>query len=361
MKRVINFGAGPAALPACILKRVKEELLNWNNTGVSIVEISHRSKEFIDLGEKIEFGIRKLLSVPDDFAILFLPGGGQTQFAVVPMNLAKGFRHANYIQTGYWSKLSVEEGKKYLNVHLAATNEQYPHKITDTELWDIKKNAAFTHYTDNETISGLEFPSIPILDGTVLVSDMSSNILTRYINFQKIGCIYACAQKNLGIAGMSLVIVRKDLLDRALPQTPSVFNYGLQYKNRSLLCTPPSFCWYIASLIIEWLESEGGINEMSKRSMVKSDLLYNCIDSSNLYVNNINHDYRSRMNVTFRLVEKELEASFINAAKKEGLLFLEGHRSQGGVRASLYNSISENEVISLCSFMDFFEKSTKRV
>ncbi|CEG58885.1 3-phosphoserine/phosphohydroxythreonine transaminase [Legionella fallonii] len=354
-KRPINFNAGPAAIPEVVLKTIGNELLNWHDTGVSILELGHRTTEFSALGEKLEASVRRILKVPDEFGVLFLPGGAQVQFAMATMNLVRGFSHANYVETGYWSTMAINEARKYIDVHLAASGaKQNFTTIPEVSTWDIQQNAAFLHFTDNETIGGVEFPFVPEIDGMVLVSDMSSNIFSRAIDFSRLGCIYACAQKNLGIAGMSLVMVRRDLFDRALPETPVVFHYATQDKNHSLAATPPTFAFYVASLILDWLEDKGGVAVMATRSEQKSQLLYQYIDESNVYHNAVMPQYRSRLNVPFTLTDSEQEPSFFKAAEQQGLLYLQGHRSVGGARASLYNAISLHDVKRLIEFLRFF-------
>ena len=351
----INFNAGPAALPEVVLTTIRNELLNWQDTGVSILELGHRTTEFSALGEKLEASVRRILNVPDDFAVLFLPGGAQVQFATATMNLVRGFDCANYIETGYWSTMAIKEATKYTRVHLAASSaEQQFTVIPDLSTWDINSEAAFFHFTDNETIGGVEFPQIPEVDNMVLVSDMSSNIFTRPIDFTRFGCIYACAQKNLGIAGMTLVIVRRDLFDRAIPETPAVFHFATQDKNHSLWATPPTFAFYVASLVLDWIEAEGGIEIMAARNLEKSRLLYAYIDASEEYHNPVAAACRSRVNIPFRLVNTKQEAAFFQAAQEHGLLYLQGHRSVGGARASIYNAISLQEVKQLIDFLQFF-------
>lgn len=355
MNRPINFGAGPAVIPMAVLTTIQQELFNWQNTGLSILEIGHRTAEFTALGEKLEASVRRLLKVPSDFSVLFLPAGGQTQFAMATMNLVKGFKKANFVETGHWSSIAMREAQKYTEVHLVATSRpQQFTTIPDQNTWDIKKDGAFLHFTDNETIGGVEFPEVPDVDEMVLISDMSSNIFSRPIDFTRMGCVYACAQKNLGVAGMSLVIVRRDLLDRALPETPTVFHYASQDKNHSLYSTPTTFAWYVASLVLDWLEKEGGVEEMAKRNLRKSQLLYSYIDSSDFYRNPIDPHYRSRMNVPFMLTDSALELQFFELAKQNGLVNLVGHRSVGAARASIYNAISLDDINKLIDFMRFF-------
>ena len=354
----INFNAGPAAIPAAVLKTIRDELLNWQDTGVSILELGHRTPEFSALGEKLEASVRRILKVPDDFSVLFLPGGAQIQFATATMNLVWGFTCANYVETGYWSFMAIKEAQKYTRIHIAASSVNKGFStIPELQAWDINREAAFLHFTDNETIGGVEFQKIPEVDNMVLVSDMSSNIFTRPIDFSRLGCIYACAQKNLGIAGMTLVIVRRDLFDRALPETPAVFNYATQDKNHSLLATPPTFAFYVASLVLDWIEAEGGIDVMAERSLEKSRLLYSYLDGSQFYHNPVEPQYRSRLNIPFRLADDKQESAFFKAAEEKGLLYLQGHRSVGGARASIYNAISLSDVKKLIDFLRFFAKN----
>jgi phosphoserine aminotransferase len=357
-KKYINFSAGPAVLPNGVLKTIAHELFNWQNTGVSVLEIGHRTREFSDLNDKLEASVRRLLQVPDDFSVLFLPGGAQIQFSVVLMNLLGDKQCANYIDTGYWATSAIKEAQKYTHVHIAASAaDTHYTTIPDVDTWDMKQEAAFLHFTDNETIGGVEFQHIPPIDTMPLVSDMSSNIFSRPIDFSRIGCVYACAQKNLGIAGMTLVIVRKDLLGRAHATTPSVFNYAIQDKNKSLLATPPTFAFYVASLVLDWIEAEGGIQAMAQRNALKSSMLYRFIDDSTFYLNPVDKRFRSRMNVPFSLTEEDKEPAFFDEAEKNGFLYLQGHRSVGGARASIYNAISVEEVSRFIDFLRFFAET----
>lgn len=353
--RPINFNAGPAALPESVLNTIQNELPNWQNTGVSILELGHRTPQFSALNDKLQASVRRILKVPEHFAVLFLPGGAQIQFSIALMNLIGGFKSANYVETGTWSTTAIKEASRYTQVHLTASSSaQNFTTIPDFSLWDIKKDAAFLHFTDNETIGGVEFSQIPAIDDMPLVSDMSSNIFSREIDFTRLGCVYACAQKNLGIAGVTLVIVRRDLLDRAIPETPSVFNYAVQEKNKSLLATPPTFAMYVASLILDWIEAEGGVDVMAKRNMEKAKVLYHYLDESDFYHNPVEKKYRSRMNVPFILKDSSKESAFFAEAEQQGLLYLQGHRSVGGARASIYNAISIEQVKRLIEFLRSF-------
>ncbi len=357
MTRPINFNAGPAAIPESVLNTIRNELPNWHETGVSILELGHRTSQFSALNEKLEASVRRILNVPEHFSVLFLPGGAQIQFSIAVMNLLGGSKSANYVETGTWSTTAIKEARRYTEINIAATSAaEHFTTIPDPDQWDIKKEGAFLHFTDNETIGGVEFKQIPQIENMPLVSDMSSNIFSREIDFTRIGCVYACAQKNLGIAGVTLVIVRRDLLDRAIPQTPSVFHYATQDKNKSLLATPPTFAFYVASLILDWIEEEGGLQVMAKRNLEKSNLLYNYLDQSDFYHNPVDVRYRSRMNVPFTLKDASKEADFFSAAEKNGLLYLQGHRSVGGARASIYNAISIEQVQKLIDFLRYFAK-----
>ncbi len=354
---IINFGPGPSKLPKQVIRQLEKSFFNWQKTGLSILEVGHRSKAFQALVDKMIASVKRLLKIPYHFAILFLPAGAQNQFAVCNMNLIGGHATVNYIETGYWSKKAISEAKKYSNVHIAASGVSRNFcDIPEPATWDIDEDGAFLHFTDNETIDGLEFPFKPDGKGLYLVSDMSSNLFSRPIDFEHYGCIYACAQKNFGIAGMSLVIVRESLLDRAHPQTPASFNYQLQWQNNSLLATPPTFAFYVTSLMLDWTEENGGVNAFAKLSKLKSQLLYDYIDQSYFYINPINKQYRSRMNVPFTLANTSLTEDFLQQANTAGLVNLKGHRSVGGVRASIYNATHLSEVERLVDFMHQYEK-----
>jgi len=352
---VINFGAGPAKLPQVVLEKIHDHFLKWQNTGVSILELGHRTPEFAALGEKIETSIRTLLRVPNDYAVLLLPGGAQIQFAMLPMNLLADHQTLNYVETGYWSTMAIKEAQKYAKINLAASSkDDHFRTIPAIESWKIDPSAAYLHFTDNETIGGVEFPQVPAVDNMILVSDMSSNIFSRPIDFSRLGLIYACAQKNLGIAGMCLVIVRKDLLGKAMAQTPAVFNYDVESQQDSMQATPTTFAWYVASLMLDWIEEQGGVIEMNQRSLQKSQLLYDYLDGSELYRNEVDAKYRSRMKIPFTLRDASLEKKLFQQAHEEGLLYLQGHRSVGGARASLYNAMTVLEVEKLVEFLAAF-------
>lgn len=354
---MINFGPGPAKLPHKIIEKIEGNLYNWEGTGLSILEIGHRSRAFQALVEKMVSSVKRLLSVPDHYAIIFLPAGAQNQFAMCNMNLVGAHSTVNYLETGYWSKKAIAEAKKYANVHIVASSaERNFFDIPHRDSWRIDADGAFLHFTDNETIGGLEFPEKPDGQGLFLVSDMSSNIFSRPIDFHNYGCIYACAQKNFGISGMSLVIIREDLLDKADPQTPAVFNYKLQWQSNSLLATPPTFAFYVASLMFDWIEENGGVDKFDQLAKQKAQLLYNYIDQSMFYHNKVDKRHRSRMNVPFTLSDNNLTDDFIQQATNVGLANLKGHRSVGGARASIYNAMSLAEVQRLVLFMKEYEQ-----
>ncbi len=356
--RTFNFGAGPAMLPLEVLEEAQRDLLNWRGTGASIMEISHRSPEFMALAEEIEQDFREVLNVPSHYHILFLSGGGQGQFAMVPMNLLGYQRKANYACTGHWSQLAAIEAKRFGQVQIVTeSSENGFNAIAPVADWQIDQEAAYLHYVDNETIHGLEFPSIPDIDSEMpLVADMSSNILSRPVDVSRFGLIYACAQKNMGPSGITVVIVRKDLLGQANPLTPAVFNYQQQAEFHSMRNTPPTFPWYMLGLNLKWIKREGGILEMARRSECKSGKLYAFIDQSKLYENSVCFENRSRINVIFRLKNMSLEQHFLQEAREAGLTYLKGHKVLGGMRASLYNGMPESGVDALIRFMDKFEK-----
>ena len=354
---MVNFGPGPSKIPQPVLNKIEANLYDWQQTGLSILEVGHRSKAFQALVDSMVSSVRRLLGVPEHFVILFLPAGAQNQFAMCNMNLLGNHQTVNYIETGHWSKKAISEAKKYTNVHIVASGaEQNFCHIPDPSNWDINPSGAFLHFTDNETIGGLEFPYKPDGLGQFLVSDMSSNLFSRAIDFNNYGCIYACAQKNFGIAGVSLVIVREDLLDRADPKTPAVFHYQQQWQNNSLLATPPTFAFFVASLMFDWMEESGGVAFFDQLSQEKSQLLYDYIDHSELFKNPIENRFRSRMNVPFTLTDEALTETFLQQATQAGLANLKGHRSVGGARASIYNAMSLEEVQHLVDFMRQFEK-----
>ncbi|MFP4611635.1 MAG: 3-phosphoserine/phosphohydroxythreonine transaminase [Thiohalophilus sp.] len=357
MSRVFNFSAGPAMLPQEVLERAREEMLDWQGTGMSVMEMSHRGKEFMSIAEKATADLRELMAIPDNYEILFLQGGASSQFAMVPMNLLRGKTSADYINTGAWSKKAIGEAKKFCEVKLAATTESdgFSSAPTQSEL-QLSGDAAYVHYTPNETIGGVEFNYIPETGDVPLVADMSSTILSRPIDVSKYGVIYAGAQKNIGPAGLTVVIVRKDLIGETIDKTPAMFDYQVHAEAGSMANTPPTYGWYLAGLVFEWLKEKGGLEGMAGINKRKADKLYQAIDSSDFYANPVRPDCRSWMNVPFTLANPDLDKTFLEEAAKQGLTTLKGHRSVGGMRASIYNAMPEAGVDTLVEFMADFEK-----
>jgi phosphoserine aminotransferase len=358
MTKVYNFCAGPAMLPEAVMQQAQSEFINWQNQGCSVMEISHRSKEFMALAVEAEQDLRDLLAIPDNYKVLFTHGGGRGQFSAVPMNLAKATDSADYLVSGSWSNSAVEEAKKYVNVDLLAESviQDGLQTMAEQSQWQLNPQAAYVHYCPNETVDGVEIDWVPQTGNIPLVADMSSNILSKPIDVSKFAVIYAGAQKNIGPSGLSVVIVRDDLLDRARSETPSILDYGIIAKNDSMYNTPPTFAWYLAGLVFKWLKAQGGVEEMAKRSLAKSQLLYACIDESDFYYNKVASNYRSRMNVTFHLRSGELDKKFLLESEAAGLKALKGHRSVGGMRASIYNAMPVEGVQALVTFMQEFAK-----
>lgn len=358
MSSVFNFGAGPSALPKEVLEQAQVEMLDWQESGISVMEMSHRSQAFMSIAESCEADFRQLIGVPDDYQVLFLQGGATSQFAMVPMNLSRDRGKALYVYTGSWSKKAITEARLFCDVKIASSSEQDRFTlIPPLSTWQIDDDAAFLHYTSNETINGVEFQSIPEIDLIPLVSDMSSNIFSRPIDVERFGLIYAGAQKNLGPAGVTVVIVRDDLIGKVIAGTPSMYNYRLHADNRSMLNTPPTYNWYILGLVLQWIKREGGVESIEQRNIRKARRLYHKIDQSSFYSNPVNPAYRSRMNVPFILASAELDGKFLSEAAANGLMALKGHRSVGGMRASLYNAMPEEGVDTLIEFMREFERN----
>ena len=355
MSRAFNFSAGPAMLPEPVLEQARTELLDWQSSGMSVMEMSHRSKEFMSIAEQATADLRELLNIPDNYKVLFLQGGASTQFAMVPMNLLHGSNEADYFNTGLWSKKAIAEAKKYCQVNVALDSESEGF-ITIPESQQLNPNAAYVHYTPNETINGLEFHFIPAVGDKPLVADMSSTILSRPVDVSKYGLIYAGAQKNIGPAGLTVVIIREDLANDAMSSTPTMCTYATHIKSNSMYNTPPTYSWYIAGLVFKWLKELGGLAEMGKRNQRKASMLYEAIDNSEFYNNPVELNYRSWMNVPFTLADRDLDSTFLAEAKEAGLLTLAGHRSVGGMRASIYNAMPEQGVQALIDFMNDFAK-----
>ncbi|UAJ65942.1 3-phosphoserine/phosphohydroxythreonine transaminase [Candidatus Schneideria nysicola] len=362
MNRIFNFSAGPAAIPIQVLQKVQKELCNWHNLGVSIMEISHRSKEFLQIAQESERDLRELLNVPDNYKILFCQGGARAQFAAVPMNLITNNEKNNveYIISGYWSRCAAQEAQKYCDPKIidVLVQDDTMLGIKSMKKWPISTNSTYVHYCPNETIEGLAIHDLPIFDtkNTVVVADCSSMILSAPLDISRFGIIYAGAQKNIGPAGLTVLIIREDLLGLARKEIPSVLNYQLLYEYSSMFNTPPTFAWYLAGLVFKWLKSEGGLLEISKRNKAKAKLLYQTIDNSECYSNNINPLNRSYMNIPFKIINKKLEEMFFQESLNAGLYALKGHKILGGVRASLYNAVTLEGVQALVDFMKYFER-----
>lgn len=356
MTRVFNFSPGPAVLPEEVLQQAREELLDWHGSGMSVMEMSHRGKEFIAIAERAEASLRELLNIPASYKVLFLQGGATAQFAAVPLNLLRGRRKADYLDTGHWSKKAIAEARKYCDVNVAASSEADRYtRIPPQKEWRLDPDAAYVHYTPNETIAGVEFHWVPDTGSVPLVADMSSTILSRPLDVTRFGLIYAGAQKNIGPAGLTIVIVREDLLGGADPRTPTLFDYQIQAKEHSMYNTPPTYAWYIAGLVFEWLKKKGGLAEMARINERKARKLYDYIDNSGgFYKNPVDPPCRSWMNVPFTLPDPSFDEDFLKGAKAAGLVQLKGHRSVGGMRASIYNAMPEAGVDALIAYMQEF-------
>jgi phosphoserine aminotransferase len=356
MTQIFNFSAGPAVLPKPVLARAQAEMLDWHGSGMSVMEMSHRGKEFTSILEKTEADLRSLMGVPNNYKVLFLQGGAIAENAMVPMNLLEN-KSADYVVTGAWSKRSVEDARAFGQIDIAASSEQggFTH-VPAFDSWRLNKNAAYVHICTNETINGVEFDGLPNTGDVPIVADMSSHILSRPSDVSKFGVIYAGAQKNIGPAGLCIVIVRDDLLDRASKLTSAVFNWKTQAENQSMINTPPTYSIYIAGLVFEWLQAQGGVAGIEQHNIKKANLLYDYIDSTNFYSNNIALNNRSRMNVPFFLHDEALNAAFLKGADAAGLLQLKGHRMVGGMRASIYNAMPIEGVQALVNYMKNFEK-----
>ena len=357
MTRKYNFSAGPAMLPQQVLEQAQAELLDWNGTGQSVMEMSHRGKEFMSIAEAAEADLREVMAIPENYKILFLQGGATSQFAAVPLNLLNGKDSADYVDTGIWSKKAIAEANRYCSVNVVASSESNNYtSIQPYESWDTNPDAAYLHYTPNETIAGVEFPWIPETGETPLIADMSSDILSRSIDVSKFGLIYAGAQKNIGPAGLTIVIVREDLIGNALEITPTMLNYETHASNGSMYNTPSTYAWYLAGLVFKWLKDQGGLEHMEAVNRRKAELLYSFIDSSDFYSNPVDKEYRSLMNIPFTLANSELNEKFLDLAATRNLVYLKGHKSVGGMRASIYNAMPEQGVVELVDMMQAFEK-----
>jgi phosphoserine aminotransferase len=358
MARKFNFSAGPAMLPTAVIERAQQEMLDWNGSGMSVMEMSHRGKEYMSIAAKAEKDLREVMSIPDNYKVLFLQGGASSQFAMVPLNLLGDKQSADYLNTGMWSKKAIAEAKRYCTVNIAADTSDNGFTTVPTQA-ELKLNpgAAYVHYTPNETIGGVEFDYIPETDGVPLVADMSSAILSRPIDVSKFGIIYAGAQKNIGPAGLTIVIIRDDLLGKATENTPAMFNYETHASNDSMYNTPATYSWYMAGLVFEWLKERGGLTAMGEVNKRKADKLYAVIDGSDFYGSPVAKNGRSWMNIPFTLGNPDLDGSFLAGAAERGLITLKGHRSVGGMRASIYNAMPEEGVDALVAYMQKFESN----
>jgi len=358
MSAIYNFSAGPAVLPRAVLEQARDELLDWHGTGMSVMEMSHRSKEYLSIAEQAEADLRELLAIPGNYRVLFLQGGATSQFAMVPMNLLRGRQQADYVNTGAWSKKAIAEARRFCEVNVVASSEDSNFTtIPAFETWQLNKDAAYLHYTPNETIGGVEFHWVPETSDVPLVVDMSSTILSRPIDVSRFGVIYAGAQKNIGPAGLTVAIVRDDLTGKTITGTPSMYDYKLHADNGSMLNTPPTYGWYLAGLVFKQLKQQGGVAAMAEINRRKSQQLYDAIEQSSFYGSPVDVACRSWMNVPFTLADDSLDAEFLLQSKAAGLLNLKGHRSVGGMRASIYNAMPEAGVAALIDFMGEFERT----
>jgi phosphoserine aminotransferase len=355
MGRIYNFSAGPAVLPEEVLAQARDEMLDWHGSGMSVMEMSHRGKEFIAIAQQAEADLRELMGIAANYKVLFLQGGATAQFAMVPMNLLRGRKSADYVNTGEWAKKAIKEAKKFLAVNVAASAEDKHFTYAPKQAqWKLDPGAAYVHYTSNETIGGVEFNWIPDAGGVPLVADMSSNVLSRPVDVSKFGLIYAGAQKNIGPAGLTIVIVREDLIGETVPGTPTMFDYKVQADAESMYNTPPTYAIYIAGLVFQWLKKKGGLEGIEKANIAKSGLIYDVIDGGTFYHSPVAKQDRSRMNVPFTLKDAALDEAFLKQAKSHGLIQLKGHRSVGGMRASIYNAMPVEGVRALTGFMKDF-------
>jgi len=353
MSRIYNFSAGPAMLPAEVLARAGDEMLDWRGSGMSVMEMSHRGKEFMSIAAEAEADLRSLLAIPANYKVLFLQGGATLQFAQVPMNLLRGNAKADYVITGEWSKKAIKEAKNYCDAAVAASSEDRNFTYAP-KTWNVRKDAAYVHYCSNETIGGVEYHEVPKAE-IPLVADASSHFLSRPLDVARFGLIYAGAQKNAGPAGLTIVIVRDDLIGRAAKGTPSVMDYKAQADADSMLNTPATYSMYIAGLVFKWIKQQGGLAAMEKQNIEKAKVLYDCLDSSQFFASPVAKEDRSRMNVPFTLKDKSLDDAFLNGAAERDLTQLKGHRSVGGMRASIYNAMPIEGVRKLVSYMKEFE------
>ena len=362
MSEVFNFCAGPAMLPKPVMAKAQEEFINWNNTGSSVMELSHRSEIYMEMAAQAEADLRELMAIPDTYKVLFCHGGGRGQFSAVPLNLLPQGKSADYIVDGSWSKAAAVEAENFGDINVINVREEHANGETSlipADSWPLNSDAAYVHYCPNETVDGIEINYIPETHGIPLVADMSSTILSHEIDVSKFGLIYAGAQKNIGPSGLTIVIVREDLLGYAQQATPCIMNYKTSADNDSMYNTPPTYAWYLAGLVFKWLKDLGGVKAIAKINQAKAELLYQAIDNSDLYQNNIEPQYRSKMNIPFWLKDESLNEAFLSQAEHHGLMALKGHRIVGGMRASIYNAMPIEGVQALVAFMKEFEQGIK--
>ena len=358
MKRIINFSAGPATLPLAVLEQVQADLLDWQGAGMSVMEMSHRDKEFMSIAEEAERNLRELYEIKDNYKVLFMQGGATAQFALVPLNLLRGKTSADYVVTGDWGKKAAKEAAKYGRVNIAASAQDggFTH-IPEVSSWKLDPDAAYLHLTTNETIHGVQFSVVPDVGEVPLVADMSSDILSRPLDVSRFGLIYGGAQKNIGPAGLTIVIVREDLIGDANPLTPGVFDYRGVADSDSMLNTPSCFAWYVSGLVFRWIKAEGGLEVIGERNRRKARCLYDYIDSQDFYRNPVAVPDRSIMNVPFTLADATLDAAFLAGSVEAGMRGLKGHRAVGGMRASIYNALPESGVATLVEYMKEFVRT----
>ncbi|WP_057831140.1 3-phosphoserine/phosphohydroxythreonine transaminase [Colwellia sp. TT2012] len=361
MSEVFNFCAGPAMLPTAVMAKAQQEFVNWQDTGSSVMELSHRSGIYIAMAEKAEADLRELMSIPDNYQVLFCHGGGRGQFSAVPLNLLPQGKSADYIVSGSWSKAAAVEAKNFgdINTINIIQDNDISSSLLASSDWPLNPDAAYVHYCPNETVNGLEINTIPETHGVPLVADMSSTILSHEVDVSKFGLIYAGAQKNIGPSGLTIVIIREDLLGHAQIATPCIMNYKTSADHNSMYNTPPTYAWYLAGLVFQWLKELGGVKAMAKVNQVKAELLYQAIDKSDFYLNHIESQYRSKMNIPFWLKDDSLNSKFLSESEAAGLMALEGHRMVGGMRASIYNAMPLAGVQALVTFMAKFEQENK--
>ena len=356
MTRVYNFSAGPAMLPTEVMEKAQQEFLGFNGLGSSVMEISHRSKDFMAVASAAEQDLRDLMQVPDNYKVLFMHGGGRGQFSAVPLNILGSKKRAAYANTGIWSKQAIDEAKKYCDVDVIELEDA----VKLDKPWDIHPDCAYVHYCPNETVDGIELHGIPHIGDIPLVADMSSNFMSKPLDISKFALIYAGAQKNVGPAGLCIVIVREDLLNMARFDTPVIMDYTLAANNDSMYNTPPTFAWYLSGLVFKWLKEKGGVEVIEKENQAKAKALYDFVDESDFYYNDVAKDNRSMMNVTFKLKDESLDSAFLAGAKEQGLVALKGHRYVGGMRASIYNSMPIEGVLALVEYMKTFAQDNSK-